>query len=35
MADDRMAALQVLRKAADDGDLDFLQGRGGGAGPSW
>jgi len=25
MADDRMAALELLRKAADDGDLDFLK----------
>ena len=25
MADDRMAALERLRKAADDGDLDFLK----------
>ena len=25
MADDRMAALELLRKAATDGDLDFLR----------
>jgi hypothetical protein len=25
MADDRMAALELLRKAAGDGDLDFLK----------
>ena len=25
MADDRMAALELLRKAAGDGDLDFLR----------